>query len=73
MNKKRIMCRISKETVIRANAKTKGRSFSDMLMSERNSDGIVISTHHCGIDYIHNVTVSELKNSYSRSLNCNFK
>lgn len=53
------MCRISKEMVIRANTKTKGRSFSDMLMSVINSYVIVISTHHFGIDYIHNVTVKE--------------
>lgn len=73
MNKIIIMCRISKETVIRANAKTKSRPLSDLRMSEREREEIVIHTRHCGVDYTHHVTVSELKASYSRSLDGSVK
>ena len=62
------MCKISKETVMRANAKTKSRPLSDMRMSSIGRDGIVVSTHYCGVDYTRYVTISELKASYSRSL-----
>lgn len=62
------MCTISKETVIRANTKTKSRPLSDMRMSSIGRDGMVVSTRHCGVDYTCHVTISELKASYSRSL-----
>ena len=58
----------SKETVMRANAKTQSRALSDMRMSLIGRDGIVVSTHHCSVDYTRYVTISELKASYNRSL-----
>lgn len=62
------MCRINKETVMRANAKTKSRPISDIRISSTDRDVIVVSARHYGVDYTHHVTVSELKASYSRSL-----
>ena len=62
------MCRISKETVMRANAKTKSRPLSDMRMSAVGRDGLVVSARHYGVSYTHRRSMSELKTSYSRSL-----
>lgn len=63
------MCKISKETVIQANAKTMRRSWSDMCYPSMSAGGnIKISTFHYGKEYSRDFKLSELKASYSRSL-----
>lgn len=61
------MCRISKETVIRANEKTISRGRVIQCASSVTRGEITVSTKYRGEVYSQKVTIKGLKESYARS------
>lgn len=63
------MCRISKETVIRANEKTMKRGRVHNCSSPVVDGAITVSTRYRGVVYSQKVDVRRMQESYSRSFN----
>ena len=62
------MCKISKDTIIRANEMTMRRSVRQTINIPSNNGEIVVSAKHCGVTYSQKITIHEIKASYGRSL-----
>lgn len=67
------MCKISRETVIRANERTMCRPIHKLHTSNVSNDEIIVSTQFGGMLYSHKVSVHELNESYNRSLKMSLK
>lgn len=62
------MCKISKETVIRANSESMRRPSDQHCVSSANNEELTVSTRYCGVKFTKRITVDELKEAYGRSL-----